>query len=74
MPKEGFAEHEGCSRLSTNIEVVLDCTVICHIEQKESCVSFYFNNARKECRVLLFADATMKIGDARGWKKFVVKK
>ena len=48
----------------------LDCARVCN---NEWCVSFYFNDAKKECRLVLYTDATIDIGDARGWMKFVLK-
>ena len=69
-----FAEGDGCSKLISNIEVILDCAVFCHIEPKESCVSFYFNEAKKECRMVLYTDATINMGNAQGWKKFILNK
>ena len=74
LPPEGFAENDGCSKLMDGIEVEIDCAVLCHNEPKDSCVTFYFNKARKECRLVLYTDATIDMGNARGWKKFIVKK
>ena len=45
-----------------------------HIEPKEWCVSFYFNAASRECRLVLYTDATVNMGDGGGWKKFVMMK
>ena len=73
LPEQDFAEDEGCSKLMANIQVALDCAVLCRIEAKGSCVSFYFNKERKVCRLVLYPDATVNMGDARGWKKFVMK-
>ena len=56
----------------TNTEVALDCAVLCSSEPKEWCVSFYFNAASRECRLVLYTDATVNMGDAQGWKKFVM--
>ena len=68
---EAFAKGDGCSKLITNIEVIIDCFSNCIIEPKEACVAFYFNKNRKECRLVLYTDATIDMGSGQGWQKFV---
>ena len=72
LPEEEFAEAGGCSKLLTNVESEIECAALC--SGNDSCVSFYFNKAKRECRLVLFTDATIDMGDARGWMKFVTKK
>lgn len=69
-----FAEQEGCSKVVPRIEAALDCSVLCVSEPREACVAIYFNQGRKECRLILFTDATVDMGDARGWRKFALIK
>lgn len=64
LPAEEFAEQEAA----------LDCSVLCVSEPREACVAIYFNQGRKECRLLLFTDATVDMGDARGWRKLALIK
>ena len=71
LPNEEFADGGGCSKIITNVEIV-ECSVLCVIEPKECCVSFYFNAARRECRLVLYTDATLNMGDGHGWKKFAL--
>ena len=71
---EEFADGDGCSKLLTEVESKIKCAAFCNTDPNDSCVSFYFNRARKECRLVLYTDATIDMGDARGWKKFITKK
>ena len=68
-----FAAQE-CSKLLTEVKSKIECAVLCSNEPRDSCVSFYFSEARKQCRLVLYTDATINMGDARGWMKFVMKK
>ena len=73
LPKEEFAYQE-CSKLLTEVESEIECAAFCLNEPEDSCVSFYFNRASKECLLVLYTDATINMGDAQGWKKFIAKK
>lgn len=68
-PPDDFAQFE-CSTLLTNVRSRIECAKLCTNEAHNSCESFYFNKERKECRVVVFADATVDMGDAKGWKRF----
>ena len=58
----------------TNVESEMSCAVLCSSEPKEWCGSFYFNAVSRECRLVLYTDATVNMGDGQGWKKFVMMK
>ena len=73
LPDVEFADG-GCSKVITNVESEISCAVLCSSEPKEWCISFYFNAASRECRLVLYTDATVNMGDAQGWKKFVMTK
>ena len=73
LTEEEFAAG-GCSKLLTAVESKIECAALCSSEAKDSCVAFYFGKAKKECLLVLYTDATIDMGDARGWKKFIVKK
>ena len=68
-----FAENGGCSRLVAEKRSELECGRACGEEPMDSCVSFYFHEARRQCRLVLYTDATIDMSDAQGWKKFVKK-
>ena len=61
-------------KMIPDIETDLECARICSLEPKEWCVSFYFNKEKRECRLVLYTDATVNMGAARGWRKFVMRK
>lgn len=64
-----FAEM-GCTQLMSDVDFT-ECSVLCVIEPRQWCVSFYYNEVKKECHLLLYTDSTINMGDAEGWKKFV---
>lgn len=68
-----YAEKGGCSQLISDVNL-LDCAVQCRTMKKEWCEAFYFNQAQRKCRLVLYTDATINMGDAKGWRKFVMKK
>ena len=70
---EEFAQYKGCSKLIVNIALAIDCAVLCHPEPMDLCVSFYFSETRKECRLVLYTDATINIGVAWRWMKLKKK-
>lgn len=69
-----YADCGECVKLIPSVSTVLRCAAFCSGEPKEWCVSFYFHKARRECRLVLYTDATVNMGDAEGWRKFVMKK
>ena len=74
LPKEEFA-HGACSKeILREVGLEVNCAKFCYREPAGSCVAFYFNKAKKECRLVLYTDATINMVDARGWKKFILKK
>ena len=73
LPSVEFADGGECSKMITGIEFI-ECSILCVVEPKDWCVSFYFNEAKKECRLLIYTDATVNMGDARGWKKYAMRK
>ena len=60
--------------MTANVESELSCAALCITEPKEGCVSFYFNAESRECRLVLFTDAAVNMGDGQGWRKFVMTK
>lgn len=75
LAEDDFAQGGGCTKLITKVSSRLECAALCMNEPKKTCVAFYFNEARRESRLVLYADATVNIhvGAAQGWKKFVMK-
>ena len=73
LSSRDFADGGGCSRLVTDVRSEIECAILCCIDSKDACVSFYFNKGRKECRLQLYTDATVDMGDAQGWVKFVMR-
>ena len=73
LAADEFAEY-GCLKLLTSVKLDTTCAAFCYNEPRDSCVAFYFSKERKECRLVLFTDATINMGKARGWKKFTTKK
>lgn len=67
-----YADKDGCYKLVMEVDFV-QCSVLCVIEAKKWCVSFYHNNVNKECRLILYTDATVNVGDVQGWRKVVRK-
>ena len=74
MGSEMCIRDRGCSKIVANVESEISCAVLCSSEPKEWCISFYFNAASRECRLVLYTDATVNMGDARGWRKFAMMK
>ena len=72
LPANSFAEGGGCAKLRTKVSSKVECARVCMFEPMETCVAIYFNEASKKCRLVLFTDATVDMGAARGWKKFVM--
>lgn len=72
LSSEEFAENGACSKLF-DVEFELDCAVLCRTQSDDWCVSFYFNKATKECRIVLYTDATLDVGNAISWRKFSMK-
>lgn len=72
--EEQYAEGKGCGKMVPNVVSKIQCARVCMSEKRESCVAFYFKEASKECRLVLFTDATVKMEDAGGWKKFEISK
>lgn len=70
---DDFAQ-AGCSKLVVDVPFDIECALFCCIEQQDWCVSFYFNQEKKECVLVLYSDAMINVGTAGGWRKFVVKK
>lgn len=66
-----YAIAGGCSRLLTTVMSAIECARRCNSEPDDWCVAFYFNQARKECRLVLYTDANIPMGSAEGWVKFV---
>lgn len=63
-----------CSKLETEVKSKIRCAMFCNSDSTDSCVAFYFNKAKKQCRLVLYTDATVDLGNAEGWKKLVMKK
>ena len=61
-----FAEYNGCSKLLTNVESEISCAVLCSGDPKDWCVSFYFSEAKRECRLVLYTDAHNQHGHRAG--------
>ena len=57
LPDVEFAVGGECSKKITNVESEMSCARHCSSEPKEGCVSFYFNAASRECRLVLYTDA-----------------
>ena len=72
LPDDAFARN-GCTKEVMNIDGLLDCMVLCNSEEKDWCVAIYFNEAKKICRQVQYTDATIDMGDAHGWVKFVME-
>lgn len=68
-----FSYHH-CDKTVTGIETVFDCSVVCLNEPKDWCVAFYFNKAKKQCRPVLYTDATIYMGKGQGWIKYAMRK
>ena len=73
LSAKDFAEQGGCSKLITHTVSKTKCAALCMSEPREACVAFYFNKDRKECRLVLYTDATIDMGSGQGWQKFVKK-
>lgn len=71
---EYFAQNDGCSKILADAASETECAILCSAEPSDWCVSFYYHQGKKECRILLYADATVDLVNADGWLKFVVKK
>lgn len=69
-----FAQIEGCSRLLTQVISEIECAGICSIGTNVQCVSFYYNQETRQCRLVFHTDATIDVKDPESWKKFVAKK
>ena len=61
-----------CSKQIAKVNFV-ECSALCVIEHPAWCVAFYHNEEKKECRLMLYTDATIDVGDVSGWKKFVMR-
>lgn len=72
LPFKDFAENGGCSERMQDVDSVVYCSFLCVIDADDWCVAFYFNKAKKECRLVLYTDATVDMGSGEGWVKFVV--
>lgn len=68
-----YAEKDGCPKVITNVKDSFECAVLCSNEPKDWCASYYFNEAMKECRLMLYTDALVDMGDGEGWVKFEKK-
>lgn len=69
-----YADGDGCSKLvMRRILSRLECALVCSVEHQDWCVAFYFNEAEQECRLVLYTDATIDMGDAIDWEKFIKK-
>ena len=53
LPAEYFAQSGGCSKNLTDVSSEIECARICMSEPMETCVAIYFNEASKECRLVL---------------------
>lgn len=60
---------KGACVKSLKVESHIDCARLCWLEESV-CVSFYFNNKHFHCRLVLYTDATLDVGDTDGWEKF----
>lgn len=69
-----FSENDGCFRLLVDVTSKLECARFCSIEQPGWCVSFYFNQKKKECLLVLYTDAKINVDSPGDWRKFVAKK
>lgn len=67
-----FAEENGCSQLISKVEFT-ECAVLCAMEPNQRCVSFYHNEAKRQCHLVSYTDATLSVSGAGVWKKFVRK-
>lgn len=74
LSADGFAQGGGCSKLISKVSSEMECARVCMREPMVACVGFYINEAKKECLLLLYTDATVDLGDTYGWMKFVLKK
>lgn len=70
---EGFAEYS-CSSVVQKVESEIECAVLCRSRWAERCASFYFKKSKKKCRLILYTDVTLRLGDSDSWVKFKVLK
>ena len=68
-----FADGGGCTKVVNGVDF-LKCSILCAIDTKQWCVSFYYNEAKGECLMVLYTDAKVNMGDGKGWKKFLMQK
>ena len=73
LSKNEYAENGGCSELHKNVRSKLRCALLCGRQSDDWCVSFYYNKAKQECRLILYTDATVDVGSTENWIKVVVK-
>lgn len=66
-----YAQAGGCTKLLTGVETKMQCADICSKEKTDMCASFYYHQAKKECRLVLYTDATVNMGNAEGLEKFI---
>lgn len=72
LPSTDYADTWMCTRLLMEVTSKIKCAQLCAVETKDWCVSFYFNQERRLCRLVLYTDRTMNMYRSLGWKKFVL--
>lgn len=73
LPSTSYADTWAGTRLVRQVTSKIKCAQLCAVETKDWCVSFYFNQERRQCRLVLYTDRSLNMGSALGWKKFVLK-
>lgn len=68
------AQQHGCTVLLLGVASKIECAILCSVEPKSWCVSFYFSQGQGQCRLVLYTDATINLRDVPGWVKFLLRK